>query len=178
MTHRIRIHPLISPRPIRIAVLMRRQNTLATANPVVARPPRPVITGGIRLAAGEMTAGHRLHHLAPLETHRAANAMTAGRHPHLALGGAMIDVVTAAAVMAEIVMSPPHGIIGAVATRFRGVPLVGGATSVNVSVRRRVETTRETGTGTVLVNTTVDEMTHGTNTGIAGADTNDHAKVY
>jgi len=84
-------------------------------------------------------------------------------------------VVTAVAVMAEIVVSLPRGIVGAVATRFRGVPLVVGATSVNVSVRRHVgitHGTHGTGTGTVLVNvnTTVNEMVHETGTGIAGAD--------
>jgi len=159
---------------------MRRQNTLAIAAPVVAHLPLPVITGGILLAAREMTAGHRRHHLVPAETRRAADAMTAERHPHLALGGTTIDVVTAVAVTAEIVVSHPRGIVGAVATRFRGVLLVVGATNVNVSVsvRRHVEITHGKGTGTVLVNTTVGEMIHGTDTRIAVADANDHAKVY
>ena len=46
------------------------QMTLATAAPVIARYRRPVIVGGIRLAVGEMTVGHHLHHAALVGTHR------------------------------------------------------------------------------------------------------------
>lgn len=148
---------------------------LVTVTLVVARRPRLVIMGGIRPVVGEMPVGHHLHRPVPVGTRRVAGAMTAEHPRRLTLVGTItIDKTTAAAVMVEIVVSPPRGIVGA-ATRFRGLHLV-GATSVAVRVRvhvhprvrRHVERAYET--GTVLVITTAEEMIHETNTGIAGAD--------
>jgi hypothetical protein len=78
----------------------------------------------------------------------------------------MIDVTTTAGVMAGVAMSPLRGIAAAL-SRFRGPhPVV--AMTTNAHVRHRVETAP----GTVLVITTAEEMIHGRDIGIAGADAN------
>jgi hypothetical protein len=184
--HRKRIRPLTLHRQIPTVILTSRM-TLATVALVVACRHRPVIQGGIRPAVGEMTVGRHHHHAALVGTRRAAGAMTAGRRRrHLALAGMTIDVMRIAAVMVEIVASPPpRGIVGA-ATRFRGLHrFLGGVTSASASVRRRVGKAHESGTVTgtgrgrgLLVITIAGEMIHGRNTGIAGADTNVHFMGY
>lgn len=153
--------------------------TLATAILVVVRQHRLVIIAAIRRpAVGEMTVGHRPHHVILVGTRLLiAGVMTAGRHRHhLALVEMTIDV----AAMAEIVVSPLRGIVDAV-TRFRGVHLVlVDVTSVSAR-RRHVERAVESGSGTVIGTThvlalvimTAEEMTRERDTGIADADTND-----
>jgi hypothetical protein len=155
---------------------MRHPMTNATAAPVVARRPRPVATGWIPPAAGEMTVGHHLRRPVTVGTRRPydASATTVGRHRrrrHPALAGTMIDATTAAVVMAETVASRPGNIVSvSAATRFRGLRLV-GATSVIVSVLRLVERIGiGTGTGIVLVITIAEGTIRGTDIGIAGGD--------
>jgi len=115
-----------------------------------------------------MTVGRHLHR--PLHrpvtvvTRHDADAMTAGPRRHLALADTTIDAPTVDVVTGVIAAShhpPPGGIVGA-ATRSRGRHLV------RVRVLRHAE--RAHGTGTVLVITTAEEMTHGTDTGIVGVD--------
>ena len=144
-----------------------RQMTLATAARIVVRRPRPVNTGGIHPAVDEMTVERHLHHLVTVGTRHGADATIAGRRLHLALAETTIDGMTVEVVTAVIVASRrpllPGGIVGA-ATRSRGPHLV------RVRVLRHTERTHGTGTGTVLVITTAEEMIHGTGTGIAAVD--------
>jgi len=178
MVLRRRIRPLISPHPIPIptAIQMHHQMTRATAVPVVARPPRPVITGGIPPAVGEMTVGHHLHRPVTVGTRcRHAGAITAGRHRHyLVLAGTMIDATTAAAVMAEIVASrrPSDIVIVSAATRSRGLLHLVDAMSVTVTVLCFIE---RIGTGMVLVITTAEGTIRGTDIGIADGDEGVHS---
>jgi hypothetical protein len=138
--------------------------TFVTTALVVARRLHPVVPGGIRPDVREMTVGHRLHHPVPVGTRRDVGATTVGRPLHLVLVEPMIDVTTTAGVMVGVAMSPPRGIVAAL-SRLRGLhPVV--AMTTNAHVRHRVETTP----GTVPVTTTAEEMTHGRDIGIAGAD--------
>ena len=152
--------------------------TLATAVLVVARQHRLVIIAAIRRpAVGEMTVGHHPHHVTLVGTRLpTAGVMTAGHHRrhHLAIAGMMIAV----AAMAEIVVSPLHGIVDA-ATRVRGVLVLVDVMNVSV-LRRHVERAVEsrTGTGTVIgtahvlvpVIMSAEEMIRGRDTGTADAD--------
>jgi MA3 domain len=77
--HRIPIRPRILHRQIPTANPM-RQMVLATAALPVARHHRPVMLGGTRRAADEMTVGHRLHRAALVGTRHAVGEMTVVHH--------------------------------------------------------------------------------------------------
>ena len=141
-----------------------RQLTPATGARIVVCRPRRVNTGGIPLVADEMTVGRRLPHLVTVGTHHGADAMTAGRHLHLALAETSIDGMTVELFTAVIVAShhpPPGGLVVAV-TRSRGRHLA--------SARVLCHAERAHRTGTVLVTTTIEEMVHGTDIGTVGVD--------
>jgi hypothetical protein len=154
--------------------------TRATVVPIVAPPPRPVITGGIPPAVGEMTVGHHLHRPVTVgirRRRRHAGAMTAGRHRHhLVHAGTTIDATTPAAVMAEIAGTrrPSDIVIVSAATRSRGLLHLVDATSVTVSVLRLVERIG-TGTRIVLVIMTAKGTIRGTGIGIADGDEGIHS---
>ena len=139
-----------------------RQMTPASAARIVVRLPRPVNAGGILPAADEMTVGRHLHRLVTGGTCHGTDATIAGQHLHLALAETTVEVVTGV-IVANHQRPPPGGIVGA-ATRSRGRHLV------RVRVLRHAERAHGTGTGTVLVIMTAEEMIHGAGTGIAAVD--------
>lgn len=161
------IRPLTIPLPVPIPTRTRtRRMALVTATvaavlhrlPLVA-PVRHrlhlVALSGILPVVGVTTAGH---HLRPPVL--VADAMTVARRHHLVPGGTMIEGTMGAAVMAKIV---------GVAPRIRGRPLVDAMTA-RVSVRRPLHRGRACETAIETAITTAEEMTRGTDTGIAGAD--------
>ena len=111
-----------------------------------------------------MTVGRYLHHLVIVGTHHRADAMTAGRHLHLALTETSINGMTVEVFTAVIVASHhplPGGIVVTV-TRSQG------RHRTSARVLRHAE--RAHGTGTILVTTTTEEMVHGTDIGTVSVD--------
>ncbi|KAH9038970.1 hypothetical protein EDB85DRAFT_1931444, partial [Lactarius pseudohatsudake] len=122
---------------------------------------------GILSIVGATTAAHHLRLSVLVGTSGVADAMTVAHRHHLAPGGMTIEGTTRVVVMDGTVANPLRGVVGAV-FRIQG-PLV-GATTARVSVRRRRHRGRVGETVIETVITTAEDMTRGTDTGIAGAE--------
>jgi hypothetical protein len=171
--------------------------TPATAVLAASRRLRRVAQDGIHPTVDEVTAGHHHHHV-HVETSRGTDAILVARHHHLVTvvmrvarhrhrvavvtnraattvalhrlvpAGMMIDAMTAAAAMGDIIASPLRDMVDA-ATRFRGRRL--GVTNVGVSVIVRRHGRAPWIVIAIVITTAIaGGMIHGTGIGIAGAD--------